>query len=139
MRCCAVPQKYLSENNFKNLLTIPTFCGIIYIVRKNKHIIGILCNGSTADSDSVCWGSNPYIPARKKALAKAGAFFRYIRLRRVLLLRSDIRLTPGGIRFSSFPKFCRCIFIFRQIRAAETIETFTTLRLLKTKKLYVII
>jgi hypothetical protein len=22
-----------------------------------------LCNGSTTDSDSVCWGSNPYSPA----------------------------------------------------------------------------
>ena len=26
---------------------------------------GELCNGSTADSDSVCWGSNPYSPAKK--------------------------------------------------------------------------
>jgi len=30
------------------------------------------------------------------------AFFSYIRLRRVLLLRSDIRLTPSDIRFASF-------------------------------------
>ena len=29
-------------------------------------------------------------------------FFSYIRLRRVLLLRSDIRLTPSDIRFASF-------------------------------------
>ena len=29
------------------------------------------------------------------------AFFSYIRLRRVLLLRSDIRLTPSDIRFAS--------------------------------------
>ena len=27
--------------------------------------IGELCNGSTADSDSACWGSNPYSPAKK--------------------------------------------------------------------------
>ena len=27
--------------------------------------IAELCNGSTADSDSVCWGSNPYSAARK--------------------------------------------------------------------------
>ena len=27
---------------------------------------GELCNGSTADSDSVCWGSNPYSPAKEK-------------------------------------------------------------------------
>ena len=25
-----------------------------------------LCNGSTTDSDSVCWGSNPYSAAKKK-------------------------------------------------------------------------
>ena len=30
------------------------------------------------------------------------SFFSYIRLRRVLLLRSDIRLTPSDIRFASF-------------------------------------
>ena len=27
--------------------------------------IGELCNGSTTDSDSVCWGSNPYSAAKK--------------------------------------------------------------------------
>ena len=26
-----------------------------------------LCNGSTTDSDSVCWGSNPYTAESKKA------------------------------------------------------------------------
>ena len=37
---------------------------------------GELCNGSTTDSDSVCWGSNPYSPAKKKALTLVvGAFF----------------------------------------------------------------
>ena len=30
-----------------------------------KHI-GELCNGSTTDSDSVCWGSNPYSPAKER-------------------------------------------------------------------------
>ena len=25
-----------------------------------------LCNGSTTDSDSVCWGSNPYSAAKSK-------------------------------------------------------------------------
>ncbi len=29
----------------------------------NVIVIGELCNGSTTDSDSVCWGSNPYSPA----------------------------------------------------------------------------
>ena len=28
--------------------------------------IAELCNGSTADSDSVCWGSNPYSAAIKR-------------------------------------------------------------------------
>ena len=39
-------------------------------VRKtcSEFDIGELCNGSTTDSDSVCWGSNPYSPARKKHL-----------------------------------------------------------------------
>ena len=27
---------------------------------------GELCNGSTTDSDSVCWGSNPYSPASRE-------------------------------------------------------------------------
>lgn len=27
--------------------------------------LGELCNGSTTDSDSVCWGSNPYSPANR--------------------------------------------------------------------------
>ena len=40
-----------------------------------KLNIGELCNGSTTDSDSVCWGSNPYSPARTKH-RKSGAFFR---------------------------------------------------------------
>ena len=39
--------------------------------------------------------SQPEKSTRKRA------FFSYIRLRRVLLLRSDIRLTPSGIRFAS--------------------------------------
>ena len=30
-----------------------------------KLNIGELCNGSTTDSDSVCWGSNPYSAAKK--------------------------------------------------------------------------
>ena len=38
----------------------------------------------------------------KSRLRKQSAFFSYIRLRRVLLLRSDIRLLPSDIRFASF-------------------------------------
>ena len=36
-----------------------------------------MCNGSTADSDSVCWGSNPYSPAIKTAFHLEGHFLFY--------------------------------------------------------------
>lgn len=41
----------------------------------DKLNIAELCNGSTADSDSACEGSNPSSAATKKALAIASAFF----------------------------------------------------------------
>ena len=46
----------------------------------DKLNIAELCNGSTADSDSACEGSNPSSAAMKKALVIASAFFSYIRL-----------------------------------------------------------
>ena len=46
----------------------------------DKLNIAELCNGSTADSDSACEGSNPSSAAMKKALAITSAFFSYIRL-----------------------------------------------------------
>ena len=39
--------------------------------------IAELCNGSTADSDSVCWGSNPYSAANERATQKGGFFVRW--------------------------------------------------------------
>ncbi len=37
------------------------------VLGKNKiNINAELCNGSTADSDSACWGSNPYSAASVK-------------------------------------------------------------------------
>ena len=33
-----------------------------------RHNIGELCKGSTTDSDSVCWGSNPYSPAKRNSV-----------------------------------------------------------------------
>ena len=45
---------------FKILLDLFLKSNIISIAQLN---IGELCNGSTTDSDSVCWGSNPYSPA----------------------------------------------------------------------------
>ena len=42
------------------------------------------------------------LPSQEKSrLRKQSAFFSYIRLRRVILLCSDIRLTPSDIRFAS--------------------------------------
>ncbi len=37
--------------------------------------IAELCNGSTADSDSVCWGSNPYSAAKKSRPSSDGLLF----------------------------------------------------------------
>ena len=37
--------------------------------------IGELCNGSTTDSDSVCWGSNPYSPAKNSNPSYDGLLF----------------------------------------------------------------
>ena len=46
------------------------------LLKNNQLNIGELCNGSTTDSDSVCWGSNPYSPAKKKVLTLVvGTFF----------------------------------------------------------------
>ena len=38
---------------------------IEYTSTKKKCALAELCKGSTADSDSVCWGSNPYSAAKK--------------------------------------------------------------------------
>ena len=46
--------------NFKKILDIFKKKDIIVLLQN----FGELCNGSTTDSDSVCWGSNPYSPAR---------------------------------------------------------------------------
>ena len=40
---------------------------------RNKHVAE-LCNGSTTDSDSVCWGSNPYSTATAPKLFGALLF-----------------------------------------------------------------
>ena len=48
-------KKYLDKLNKKDIIVL-------------LQNFGELCNGSTTDSDSVCWGSNPYSPAKKKAL-----------------------------------------------------------------------
>ena len=48
--------------NFKKILDIFKKKDIIVLLQN----FGELCNGSTTDSDSVCWGSNPYTPAKIK-------------------------------------------------------------------------
>ena len=42
---------------------------------KIKYYTGELCNGSTTDSDSVCWGSNPYSPAKSPRIYPWGLLF----------------------------------------------------------------
>ena len=44
-------------------------------VVSTRYYIEDLCNGSTPDSDSVCGGSNPSSPAKKKRHASACLFF----------------------------------------------------------------
>ena len=59
------------KENFSKILLTNAFSCVKIMSVSNK---AELCNGSTADSDSVCWGSNPYIPARKKHLRKQVLF-----------------------------------------------------------------
>ena len=58
-----MPLTHLHNSFLKKLLTSIFLYVIIGIAKSN---IGELCNGSTADSDSVCLGSNPCSPANNK-------------------------------------------------------------------------
>ncbi len=63
--------------------------------------IGASPSGKASDSDSDITGVRIPVPQPEKSTSVYRcAFFSYIRLRRVLLLRSDIRLTPSDIRFA---------------------------------------
>ena len=55
---------------------------------RNNHL-GELCNGSTADSDSVCWGSNPYSAAKKSRPSPDGLFF-------FSWLQNSVRISAEG-------------------------------------------
>ena len=68
--CCKFLIKKISmlEKNKKIVLTKLFKNDIISLV------VGELCHGSTTDSDSVCWGSNPYSPAN--ASLRVGLLFR---------------------------------------------------------------
>ena len=60
--------------NFKKILDIFKKKDIIVLLQN----FGELCNGSTTDSDSVCWGSNPYSPAKApKAVVFGALLFNY--------------------------------------------------------------
>ena len=75
---------FLSKKNkffSQNLLTNSAKSDIILSVertnsqQKKPHNIAVLCNGSTADSDSVCWGSNPYTAVKSSRIIPWGFFF----------------------------------------------------------------
>ena len=57
--------------NFKKILDIFKKKDIIVLLQN----FGELCNGSTTDSDSVCWGSNPYSPAKNPVHASGRDFY----------------------------------------------------------------
>ena len=44
------------------------------VVKRDGFDIEELCNGSTTDSDSVCWGSNPYSSAKQTTIQEGGRF-----------------------------------------------------------------
>ena len=74
--------------------------------------IAELCNGSTADSDSVCWGSNPYSAAKKTGTTRVVPVF----------LPKGIRTTePAGETNPYSAGLCRvCFLLFPEgIRTTE--------------------
>ena len=75
--CAKTPSTYiLAQYYFKFkkkvnlLLDITEKSGIIFLLQN----FGELCNGSTTDSDSVCWGSNPYSPAKNRQVSTCRFF-----------------------------------------------------------------
>ena len=59
------------SKNLKKHLTKYFLCDKINNV---QNWIAELCKGSTADSDSVCWGSNPYSAAKENRPSSDGLF-----------------------------------------------------------------
>ena len=59
-----------SDRNFAHPLDKSAKSDIIITlcIRHTIRDIAELCNGSTTDSDSVCWGSNPYSAAKQNPL-----------------------------------------------------------------------
>ena len=90
---------------FKNYLTNQIICGRIYTVKS----IGELCNGSTADSDSVCWGSNPYSPAKKSSFFGTRIFLSKPQAWHIITARSAVDIiSPCGAVSHHAPA---CIFL----------------------------
>ena len=58
---------------------------------------GELCNGSTADSDSVCWGSNPYSPAKKSSFFGTRIFLSKPQAWHIIAARSAAHIIKGGV------------------------------------------
>ncbi len=65
------------KRNFHFFLDIDRIWGIIYIAVHREWHVAVLCNGSTADSDSVRLGSNPGTAAKTAPALQAsrGCFY----------------------------------------------------------------
>ena len=66
------------------------------------QVIAELCKGSTADSDSVCLGSNPSSAARKKHICLQMCFFQLYSPTASSIASQLYSATPSDIRFASF-------------------------------------
>ena len=77
-----------------------TFCDIIIHASNRVHDLADLCKGSTADSDSVCLGSNPRSAAKAQRTPSGVRFF--CALAADLSLRTLLRALALGIGFG-FP------------------------------------
>ena len=64
--------------------------------------IAELCNGSTADSDSVCWGSNPYSAAKTKAHHKVCFLFCWRRIPRDSNKEGEPKARKKTVRWTVF-------------------------------------
>ena len=74
-------------------------CATLYNTSCKFHI-AVLCNGSTADSDSVCWGSNPYTAAKKTAnRLRLAVFFSFLKRIRTSTYNSNPLASEAPPRF----------------------------------------
>ena len=65
-----------------------------------------LCNGSTTDSDSVCWGSNPYSAAKKEtANFKRNLLFPFL----FSLSKKRVFAVEKMDKMNIFSRFCKSL------------------------------